>query len=123
MSTELRLDEPGTLPRPGVIGRTVRLLLAALCLFALWRILEHRGDFLDSTPTALAQFVVAIAVAFWVFPLVVNIGFSKGWKRRPQVAIVLLLLVAAAAGWAFYGGILGPPRVNFGPTVLTDNFS
>ncbi len=109
MSTELRLDEPGTLPRPGIIGRTVRLLFAALCHFALLRVLEQRGDFLVSTSTALAQFVVAIAVAFWVFPHVVNIGFSKGWRRRPQAEIVLLLLVAAAASWVFYGGILGPP--------------
>ena len=109
MSTELRLDEPGTLPRPGAIGRAARLLFAALCLFALWSVLEQVGDFLGSTSSALAQFVVAIAVAFWVFPHVVNIGFSKGWRRRPQVAIVLLLLVGAAASWIFYGSILGPP--------------
>ena len=109
MGTELKLDDPGTLPRPGVIGRMVRLLFAALCLYALWGILDQRGGFLVSTPTALAQFVVAIAIAFWVFPHVVNIGFSKSWRRRPQVAIVLLLFVAAAASWVFHGGILGPP--------------
>ena len=109
MSTELRLDEPGTLRRPGVIGRIVRLLLAALCLFALQGVLRQGDAFLVSTPTTLKQFVFAIAVAFWLFPYVVNIGFSRGWRRRPQGAIVLVLLAAAAASWVFYDNILGPP--------------
>ena len=109
MSTELRLDEPGTLHRPGVIGRTVRLLFAALCLFALRSVLEQGGDFFASTPTTLKQHVVVMAVAFWLFPYVVNIGFSRGWRRRPQGAIVLLLLAAAAASWIFNNSILGPP--------------
>ena len=109
MNTQLGLDEPGTLLRPGIIGRTARLLFAALCLYAFWSVLKHGDAFLVSTPTALTKAVVAIAVAFWLFPYVVNIGFSKSWRRRPQVAIVLLLLAAAAASWVSYGNIFGPP--------------
>ena len=109
MSTQLRLDEPGTLRRPGIIGRAARLLLAAVCLYTFWSVLEHGGAFLVSTPTALTKAAVAIAIAFWLFPYVVNIGFSKDWRRRPQVAIVLLLLAAAAASRVSYGAIFGPP--------------
>ena len=109
MSTQLKLDEPGTLLRPGIIGRTARLLFAVLCLYTVWSVLEHSGAFLFTTQAVLARFVVAIAFAFWLFPYVVNIGFSKAWRRRPQVAVVVLLLAAAAASWVYYGGILGPP--------------
>ena len=118
MSTELRLDEPGTLHRPGIIGRIVRLLLAALCLYALWDVLGEGGDFLDSTSISRARdsgvtinvgALVPIAIAFWLFPYVVNIGFSKGWRRRPQVAVIVLLLVAIAVSGATSGDLLGPP--------------
>ncbi len=115
MGTQLTLDEPGTLHRPGIIGRTARLLFAVLCLYTVWSVLEHSGAFLfttqdlDSTQAVLVRFVVAVAFAFWLFPYVVNIGFSKAWGRWPQVAIVVLLLASAAASWVFYNVILGPP--------------
>jgi hypothetical protein len=32
-TTDLKLDEPGSLPRPGPIGRVVRILLGLLCLW------------------------------------------------------------------------------------------
>jgi hypothetical protein len=32
-TTDLRLDEPGTLPRPGPVGRIVRLTFGALCIW------------------------------------------------------------------------------------------
>ena len=44
MSTELKLDEPGTLVRPGPIGRLVRSGFAALCIAALWNTFEQRAD-------------------------------------------------------------------------------
>ena len=109
MSTQLALDKPGTLIRPGIIGRTTRFLFAAACFYAFWSVLDHGDAFLVSTPTALTKAVAAMAVAFWLFPYVVNIGFSKGWGRWPQVAIILLLLAAAAGSWVSYGGIFGPP--------------
>ncbi len=109
MSTQLRPDAPGTLLRPGIIGRTARLLFAAVCLYTFWFVLINGDAFLGSTPAALTQAVVAIAVAFWLFPYVLNIGFTKDWRRKPQVATVLLLLAASAASWISYGGILGPP--------------
>ena len=53
MSTELRLDEPGTLVRPGPVGRFVRLGFGALCLGFLWKVLQTGTDILTSTLSSL----------------------------------------------------------------------
>ncbi len=39
-TTDLKLDEPGSLPRPGPIGRLVRLAFGALCLWYVIGLIE-----------------------------------------------------------------------------------
>ncbi len=111
MSTELRLDEPGTLVRPGPVGRFVRLGFGVLCLSFLWRVLQTGTDILTPTLSSLIDLSIGAVYALRLFNYVVNIGFSKDWRRRPLGAVVMLFVLAGLAGWMqsglFWGPILG----------------
>ena len=111
---------PETLVRPGPIGRVVRLLLGIFCCYGAYRYGESpnalvRHDFPD------LYLFVAPAVAFWLLPPVVNLGFGVSWQRRPQGAVLLLAGAAALADFLLYGSFWGPPLgwVVFALTVYT----
>ncbi len=111
MSTELRLDEPGTLVRPGPVGRLVRLGFGVLCLSFLWKVLQTGTDLLTTTLISLIDLSIGIIIALLLFSYVVNIGFSKDWRRLPLVAIVILFVLSGLVSWMqsgiFWGPILG----------------
>ena len=50
-TTDLKLSEPGTLPRPGPIGRFVRLLFGLLCLYYVTGLIQVAGSLLDADPS------------------------------------------------------------------------
>lgn len=50
-TTDLRLEECGTLPKPGPVGRLVRLLFGALCLYYVYGLWGVRGDLMTSEAT------------------------------------------------------------------------
>lgn len=106
---ETYFEQPGSLLRPGIAGRTVRLFFGLLLIWSLYVLLAFGWDILvDQTPPNLNWWLY-MALAFWVTPAVVNIGFTKNWKRKPQVAILAIAAVAVAIGLAFYGTWWAPP--------------
>ncbi len=119
MRTKLRLEEPGALVRPGPVGRLVRLLFGVLCLSFLWLVLQTGGDSLTMTLSrfiglpagAMIGLSIGAIYALRLFNYVVNIGFSRDWRRRPLGAVVILFALAGLAGWMqsglFWGPILG----------------
>jgi hypothetical protein len=107
----------GTLPRPGPIGRAVRLLsgiLIAYFAFQIWKgvawILQT-GRLEDIEPVNV---VISIAVVVY---LARNASLIVG-RRWPRARLVTVIALAIAAGWSFAttGSVLGVPLIL--PTFL-----
>jgi len=115
MSTETQFEQPGSLSSPGPIGRLVRLALGLWITYAFFQFMDI--GFLDAqiadrffswrAPTH-PSFWLSVAIFFWVFPYVVNIGFSRNWRRKAQWFLEGAVVVAAAAGYALAGSLWSP---------------
>ena len=109
MSTELRLDEPGSLSRPGPIGRLVRLVFAAACAFALYTLaVAHEVLITTRVPDDFGWWFM-IGLGFYLMPYVINIGFSVNWKRGSQIVVALLVVGAGGVGLWQSGSFWAPP--------------
>lgn len=102
MKDRFRFDEPGTIAKPGPIGRIVRLSLGALCLWLVWQVATRSGteDLFNPSFWVLAAFGLVLA------PYVVNIGFGVKWGAWPRIVSIAAILVAAAVGFATSDSVL-----------------
>ncbi len=107
---ETFFEEQGSLSKPGLIGRAVRLIFGAMLLWGLYSLLRYGWIvMIDTTPPRRPEWWFLIVLAFWLTPYVVNIGFTKNWRRAPQVVIVTLAAFAIAIDLAVYGAWWAPP--------------
>ena len=100
---------PGSLPRPALLGRAVRFALGTWLLVAFYSLVVGGVGLLETEPPAHWTFWVFTAFALWVTPAVVNIGFAKNWRRKPQLFLLAGAALAIVADLAFYGSWWGPP--------------
>ena len=101
--------ETGTLPKPGYIGRAFRLLLGVYLLYAVYQIsAASPAELINALPENIGLWI-AIAIAFWVFPEVVNIGWSLKRGNAPRVVIVVFAVIAAIWGFVQFGSFVAPP--------------
>lgn len=105
MSTKTYYVEPGTLARPGPIGRGVRLVFALACFYAVAQVIVHGEHLLEPTPPT--GWVMPIAIALLVFPYVVNLGWGRSWGRWPQVANIVAILLAVVTTFVLSGRLWG----------------
>ena len=98
-SDALQLVEPGTLIRPAVIGRLVRLALGLLCLFVLGELIYYRPWTTHDPVSTLDNRFLVLLAPLCILNYVVNIGFAQSWGRRPRV--ISLVVLAAFAGVAY----------------------
>lgn len=94
-TTELKLDTPGTLARPGPVGRLVRLAFGAWCLYYVLGLLNFQDQLLTNTGTIRPYLWNGILPGLFLISYVVNIGYSRAWKKWPAVASAGLLIGAA----------------------------
>ncbi|MDH3747544.1 MAG: hypothetical protein OER97_05010 [Gammaproteobacteria bacterium] len=105
MKETFRFDQPGTLVGPGPIGRVVRLLLGAQCLWLVWQLAVHSG-----TPDLYnPSFWVLAVLGLMLAPYVVNIGFGVEWGAWPRIASVAIILGAAAVSYLTASSLLSFP--------------
>ena len=92
-TTDLKLDEPGTLPKPGPIGRLVRLAFGLACLYFVADLLRVFGELFDGAH--VHQIIwTGLAMGLFLSSYIINIGYSRAWKKYPAIvsgAIFLLI--------------------------------
>lgn len=105
MKDTFRFDEPGTIAKPGPIGRIVRLSLGALCLWLVWQlaIRSETQDLFNPSFWVFAVFGLVLA------PYVVNIGLGVNWGAWPRFASIVAILAAAGFGYATSDSALSTP--------------
>ncbi len=106
-TTDLKLDNPGTLPKPGPIGRIVRFGFGVICLqyvYSLW----HARDALILTDGSIRQLLwTGLFFGLILINYVINIGYSRSWRKWPIIASVFLILAAAETNYLIYNNFLG----------------
>lgn len=112
-SDSLELVASGSLERPGIIGRLVRLALGALCLNGLYEVISYRAEVIETPIGSFFHFILLIGLCLCILNYVVNIGFSKNWGRKPVYASLAVFGILAVAGFivdgSFDSPILGVP--------------
>ncbi len=102
-TTDLQLDEPGSLPRPGPIGRIVRLLFGLLCLWYVYGLLHVAGFLFAGDGHIQPVIWNGILPGLVLISYVINIGFSRAWKKWPAIASAAVFLLIAGIGFATEG--------------------
>ena len=105
MKGTFRFDAPGTLERPGPMGRLVRLAMGMFMGWGAWSVGLHSetGDL--SSVGLWVWFLFGLLLA----PYVVNIGFGVKWGAWPRLAAVILVAGAGLLGYAQIGTFLNKP--------------
>ncbi len=95
------------LPKPGPIGRSVRLALGLFLLyFAVYALTHYR---LGGSPSARDPGVwIGLAFAVYFLPDVINLGFGRTWGRWPLFVATTALLVAGLIDLVSSGTFVGP---------------
>ncbi len=94
-TTDLKLDEPGTLPKPGPVGRVTRLALGLLCVWYVSELLGVQSDLVDRQGDIRETIWNGILPGLFLISYIVNIGFSRTWKKWPVLISAATLLAIA----------------------------
>lgn len=105
MKETFRFDQPGTLAKPGPIGRIVRLVLGTLCLWPMWQLARHSS----TTDLYDPSFWILSLLGLMLVPYVVNIGFGVKWGVWPRVTSAAIILTAAIVSYITANNALGFP--------------
>lgn len=104
-TTDLNLREPGALPRPGPVGRLVRLAFGLLCLGYVFELVRMSGALLDADGSIRPVVWNGVLVGVVLISYVINIGFSRSWKKWPALVSAAFLAAVAAGGYLVTGSI------------------
>jgi hypothetical protein len=107
-SDSRELVEPGSLLRPGLIGRAVRLLLGILCLYAVGELVYYWDSTTTHPFSSLDNRVLVLLAPLCIFNYVVNIGFTESWGHRPLFTSLIVLGGFAAAAFLVTGSFDSP---------------
>ena len=98
---------PGTLPKPGRIGRSVRLLSGVLVLVLF--LTTAIGYRLGESPDPSNPFDwLGLVFLLWFLPHLVNLGFGRRWGQRPRLVGAGVLVAAGLLDLVWSGTFLGP---------------
>ncbi len=104
-TTDLKLDEPGSLPPPGPVGRLVRLAFGLLSLWYVYGLIQVSGDLVTADGSIRPLIWNGIIFGLFLVSYVVNIGFSRAWKKWPAIVSAAALAIIAGIAYAMSGPI------------------
>ena len=102
-TTDLKLDEAGTLPRPGPVGRLVRLVFGAACLWYVFGLVQMSANLVTADGHVRPAVWNGIIWVLFLISYVVNIGYSRAWKKWPAVVSAAIFVAIAAFGYVTEG--------------------
>ena len=101
---------PPSVVNPGVLGRTLRIVIGALQISFIYWILLNFNSFVYGQPSLVwLPYFIGILVAFRWLPDVVNLGISVRWGKQLRVGYFLILVGAAIFSLFLFGSVWGPP--------------
>ncbi len=98
-TTDLKLDEPGSLPRPGPVGRLVRLAFGVMCAWYVQELFDVSSQLMDASGHIRPVVWNGIIVGLFLVSYVINIGYSRSWKKWPAIVSAALFLIVAGIGY------------------------
>jgi hypothetical protein len=98
-------DVPGTLVKPGLIGRLIRLFLGLLCLWTAWGV-GVQPSVADLTSAGWWMLVV---IGLMLVPYVVNIGLGLSAGAWPRYLSIGIILAGAFISYFSSQSFLGTP--------------
>lgn len=102
-TTDLQLDDPGSLPKPGPIGRLARLGFGVLCVWYVSGLIDFSGSLITSDGHIRTLVWNGLLPGLFLVSYVVNIGFSVAWGKRPAIASAVALVLLAGIGYLLHG--------------------
>jgi len=102
-SDPLQLVKEGTLERPGLVGRVVRLGMGIACVYAAYVLLVYHQAIIDRPVSVLPNIAVIVFGAIFIINYVVNIGFGKSWGRWPSYFTLAATAALSGLGWILFG--------------------
>jgi len=105
---ETTFEEPGSLEKPGIYGRLVRLAIGVYLLYLSYPLIPHFQGFIGRGIALNVYNLVGLVIIFWVLPYVVNIGWSINSKRMPQVVVIAISLLLGGLDFINSGAFYGP---------------
>ncbi len=103
-----QFNVPGTIPKPGIIGRLIRLSFGVWLLYFVFEIYANREGIIKN-PSGDTGIWVSLAIALYLLPHVVNIGFGRKWGRIPQYLITGMLMLCIVLSRILYQSWWAPP--------------
>ena len=95
-------QESGSLPAPKVVGRLVRVAsgIGSLALF-VWFLTSY--DRLTDNNVPDIGWWIAVAIAFYYLPDMINVGLTLRLGRLPQIAALIVIVGLVIIDLAAYG--------------------
>ena len=111
MKTEFA--EPGTLPRLGLIGRVVRLLIGVAIIWMVvppfvrhWEGFTHLREGWERPG---GTWYIGVLLALYLLPVAVDRLFTVNWDWRSQAAWGALAVLVVGFDLAYYRALWAPP--------------
>ena len=95
------------LPKPGSIGRSVRLALGLFLLYYAVYALTHYRLGGSPSPRDLGVWI-GLGLAVYFLPDVINLGLGRAWGRWPRFVAATAVLVAGLIDLVSSGTFVGP---------------
>ena len=105
---------PGSLPRPLLLGRFVRIAMGVVMLWIFTLILLPRLEGPPGYRNPTLPFLLAVAGVFFLGLLpFTNLLFGKSWGRWPQIVVAGIVVMLLIVDFAIYGRLWAPPLAWF----------
>ncbi len=102
-TTDLRLDEPGSLPKPGPVGRLARLAFGLLCAWYVNGLIDVADSLVTSDGHVRTLIWNGILPGLFLVSYVINIGYSRAWRKWPAILSAVVFVVVAGIGFVLQG--------------------
>ena len=109
MKTEF--EQEGSHPRPGLIGRMIRMAAGVMILYlTIPGVIFHYDEVIRTGwEIAILGWIPGFLISVYLLPVIIDRGFGVHWGRRSQAVFGLVFLAFLAIDLLVYGNPWAPP--------------